>query len=223
MEVVCDKCSTKLNIQDEKIPQGQRVVISCPKCKNRLTVDTGSPKQENSAPAADEVTEPARPRTDAGDDYGTDSKLDFYEEGVNLALVMEDDSQQVEKLRTAVEGLGYRYVPAENIRAAITNMRFHHFDVVILSDPFDGIGAKQSPILRHLNHLSMSIRRRIFFALIGDTFKTMDHMMAFAMSANLVIGRKDMDKVTAILKTAISDNKKFYKVFIDALAEAGKA
>ncbi len=102
-------------------------------------------------------------------------------------------------------------------------MRFHTFDLVILTDRFDGIELGQSPVLQYLNHLSMSIRRRMFVALVGDAFNTMDHMMAFAMSANLVINRRDLDKLAGILKNAVSDNEKFYKVFMDTLSELGKA
>jgi hypothetical protein len=94
---------------------------------------------------------------------------------------------------------------------------------VILSDGFDGIGLKQSPILQYLNHSSMSVRRRVFLAVIGDDFKTMDNMMAFSMSANLVINREDLDKVEAILKRGVSENERFYKVFMDMLVETGKA
>jgi hypothetical protein len=102
-------------------------------------------------------------------------------------------------------------------------MRFHLFDLVILSDGFDGIEFGQSPIRQHLNRLSMSVRRRMFVALIGDTFNTIDHMMAFALSANLVINRKDLDRLTSILKIAISESQKFYKVYMDTLAEIRKA
>ena len=59
--------------------------------------------------------------------------------------------------------------------------------------------------------------------MIGDKFRTMDHMMAFTMSANLVVNRKDLDKLSNILRRAISDNEKFYKVFMDTLKETGKA
>ena len=48
-------------------------------------------------------------------------------------------------------------------------------------------------------------------------------MKAFAMSANAVINRKDLDKTTSILKKAIVDNAKFYKIFMDTLAEVGRA
>ena len=42
------------------------------------------------------------------------------------------------------------------------------------------------------------------------------------MSANVVINTKDVDKLQLILKKAISENEKFYKVFVDALVQTGK-
>ena len=48
-------------------------------------------------------------------------------------------------------------------------------------------------------------------------------MAAFAMSANLVISLNDLDKLSIILKRAVSENEKFYKVFFDTLKEVGKA
>ena len=119
--------------------------------------------------------------------------------------------------------MGYKYIVAENTGQAISKMRFHTFGLVVLSDQFDGIELEQSPILQYLNHLSMSIRRKMFVVLVGDSFNTMDHMMAFAMSVNLVVNRKDLDKFTGILKNAIADNEKFYKVFMDTLTEVGKS
>jgi len=126
------------------------------------------------------------------------------------------------KTGQTVEALGYRYVSAENSQAAINKMRLHHFHLVLLFDRFDGVELAQSPVLEYLNNLSLSVRRTIFLALIGDGFKTMDHMMAFAMSANVVIAGKDLERLRAILQHGISDNEIFYKVFMETLAEVGK-
>ena len=63
----------------------------------------------------------------------------------------------------------------------------------------------------------------MFVLLMSDKFRTMDHMMAFAMSANLVANWKDLGKLSSILGRAVSDNEKFYKVFMDTLKETGKA
>ncbi|MDP6179308.1 MAG: hypothetical protein QGG48_05395 [Desulfatiglandales bacterium] len=47
-----------------------------------------------------------------------------------------------------------------------------------------------SPILNYLNHLSIEVRRQMFLVLMDDQLKTMDNMMAFAMSANAVVNKK---------------------------------
>jgi hypothetical protein len=102
-------------------------------------------------------------------------------------------------------------------------MRFYHFDMVILSDGFDGRSLEKSPILSHLNRLGMSVRRRIFLALVGEKFKSMDNMMSFAMSANAVFSTKDLDRLGLMLRKAVSENEKLYKVFMDTLAQLGRA
>lgn len=217
MEIICDGCDSKLNVPDEKIPQGQKVTITCPKCKQKLTLDSSAPKPVDTEPVADES------KTGPVQAIGGDAAaLEFYEEGIRLALVAESDPGQLEKLKETIEDIGLKYITAENTGQAISKMRFHTFNLVVISDQFDGIELAQSPILQYLNHLSMSIRRKMFIALVGDSFNTMDHMMAFTMSANLVVNRRDLDKFTGILKNAISDNEKFYKVFMDTLTELGK-
>ena len=240
MEIVCESCKTKLNIPDEKVPQGQRVSVRCPRCKNKLIIDTTGVKPEISAPqvqdpaesggAGEDISDTSMEETplqfegmSGFDDMEADSALDSYEEGEKLALVMVADTHHSEKIRAALDELDYSCIRAENTREAMTKMRFQNFDLVILSDLFDDIPLGQSPIFQYLNHLSMSFRRKMFVVLIGDKFRTMDHMMAFTMSANLVANWKDLDKLSNILRRAISDNEKFYKVFMDTLNETGKA
>lgn len=38
MKIICDKCSGKYNIPDEKLPIGKSIGITCPKCKHKLNV-----------------------------------------------------------------------------------------------------------------------------------------------------------------------------------------
>jgi len=224
MEIICEKCNARLSIPDDKIPSGQRAAISCPKCKNRITLNVPVSGRKN---LPSEVGgKPGPVVNNADSDYGyedDDASLDFFEEGVRLALIMGNEPHHAEKLGKTVDELGYKHVSAKNTRDAISKMRLHHFDVILLSDGFDGIDLAQSPILQHINSLSMSVRRRIFLALVADEFKTMDHRMAFAMSANMVINGDDLDRLTSIMQHAISDNEKFYKVFTDTMVEVGKA
>lgn len=221
MEVTCQRCDAKLVIPDENLPQGQQAFISCPRCNNKQTVDIHPLKKDGAFQESGKDPASAGAYADDGD-VVADPALDFSEDWTKLAIVMENDVQEVDRLRQTVEALGHRYVSAENSQAAINKMRLHHFDLVLLFDRFDGVELAQSPVLEYLNNLSLSVRRTIFLALIGDGFKTMDHMTAFAMSANVVIAGKDLERLRAILQHGISDNKNFYKVFMETLAEVGK-
>jgi len=240
MEIICDECKAKLNIPDEKLPEAQQVSVRCPRCSKKLILDTTRARPGVSDTAISESAESGRsgdipdtaigegvelPQTEGtpGYDVEEDNVLNSYEDGVKLALVMNNDEQQTKKIKEALAELGYRYVPGNNTQEAVGKMRFHRFDLIILSDYFDNVPLEENHILNYLNHLSMFVRREIFVALIGENLRTMDNMMAFAMSANLVFSLNDLDKLSIILKRAVSDNEKFYKVFFDTLREVGKA
>ncbi len=220
MEITCEHCEATLNIPDEKIPQGQVVRISCPKCKSKISIDTGkhlaSPEQAKSGQKSKE-------NGYSYGDYSEDEALGAYEEGAKLALVLDPDPESSGKTRSEIEQLGYHCVSATSTRDAVGKMRFHLFDLVILSDGFDGQDLDNSPILNYLDHISLTDRRKIFVTLMGERFKSMDNLMAFAMSANAVINPNDTDKFSATLKGAVSDHERFYKVFMETLVEVGRA
>lgn len=220
MEVVCEHCRAKMSIPEEKIPAGQRVTVACPKCKQKLVIERPGRKKE-AAPEG----EPVR-TTGPGEDYEyseEDSAIDLYGEGIRLALIMVGDPGSAEKVKKALEELGYRPVAAKDTRDALGKMRFHHFNLAMLSDGFDGMPLAQSPILHYLNRLSMSVRRKMFVTLIGSGFRTMDNMTAFSMSANMVVNPRDVDRLGVVLKKSLLEYERFYKVFTETLAEVGKA
>jgi uncharacterized protein YbaR (Trm112 family) len=223
MEVTCEHCQTTLNIPDEKIPKGQKIAATCPKCKQKLTIDTrkGKDRDEHRS-AAPSFT--AKDPKSAKDFIETeDEALEYYDEGVKLALVMGDDAEQRDKIEKHLDAMGFRCVLVDDTRRGIGKMRFHHFDLVIFPEDFGGVSLDQSPILHFLNHLSMSVRRRMFVVIAGEYFKTMDQMMAFALSANLVINRKDLGRLSMVMQRAISQNERFYKIFMEIHREIGKA
>ncbi|MBN1831228.1 MAG: zinc-ribbon domain-containing protein [Deltaproteobacteria bacterium] len=220
MEITCEHCEATLNIPDEKIPKRQIVRISCPKCKSKISINTG---KQLAGPEQTESGLESKESDYSYGDYSEDEALGAHEEGIKLALVLDSDPESSGKTRSEIEQLGYHCIEADNTRDAVGKMRFHLFDLVILCDGFDGQNLDNSPILNYLNNISMADRRKIFVALMGERFKSMDNLIAFAMSANAVINPKDTDKLSALLKGAISDHEKFYKVFMETLVEVGRA
>lgn len=248
MDVTCTSCGARLKIPDSKLPPPQvRVVsITCPKCKSKLKIDRTKPdsglapkKKAEVKPEKDLAPKKKEKIEEGGEDlvskekgeraiifdyeYDEDiSPLEFYEEGTKLALVLDGDAKHVKEISSVLEELSYKTVVPVSIKEAMGKILFHHFDLIMLSDGFDGLPLADCPVINYLNHLSMSVRRRIFLVLLSRKFKTMDLMKAFGMSANMVVNPNDLSNLSLILKKGISDNEKFYKVFLDTLIETGK-
>lgn len=213
MDVTCKSCGTAFSIPDEKLPPNQVVSVACPKCKGKIRIE----------PSAGSVAPTKEAFEEAGIEYEDDtSPLEFFEEGTKLALVLDGDEANVMEITPALEEMSYKPILPTSINEAVSRLRLYHFDLIFLSDGFDGQDLDRSPITHYLNHLSMSIRRKIFLVLVSEKFKTMDNMMAFTLSANLVINPTDLSKLRLILNKAIPDHEKFYKIFIDSLKETGK-
>jgi CheY-like chemotaxis protein len=237
MELTCEHCKAKLNIPDDRIPKDRAIQLTCPKCKGKMTLggkQAASKGPPQTSAAASQTAQPvgiseggsaqgSKDRAYSYEDYSSDEALVFYEEGTKLALVMADYPGHAERIQKSLKQLGYECISTPNTRDAIGKLRFHHFDLVVLSDGFGGQPIENSQITHFMNRLPMSVRRRIFLVFLSDKFKTMDNMMAFARSANVVINSRDLDKLHLVLKKAISENEKFYKVFMDTMAEVGKA
>lgn len=229
MKVNCNHCGKKLNIPDEKIPDDKVVTISCPACKNKINIDKQTAMEKNgqsSSVATDEQEKPVEKDQEAEIEIIDPSKyldevLEIPEEGAKRALVCDIVYQ--DKISTALKELDYHTKTVTSVNEAIGRMKFTEYDLVILSEDFAGSNLANNNVLKYIQPMPMSIRRKMFVALLGKDFQTMDNMKAFSLSTNIVINFKDIDKLSAILKKSISENDGFYKVFNETLISIGKA
>ncbi|MBN2420543.1 MAG: zinc-ribbon domain-containing protein [Deltaproteobacteria bacterium] len=210
MEIICSGCDTKLSIPDDKIPMDQTVRINCPKCKSKITI-----KPQNNRIVASIKKNPSQ------EDQNDDDFFESYDDS-KLALIMANEDIN-NKIRAAVEEKGYRFIISPTIRETLLKLRFNHFNLMILSEGFDGQEIAGGPIMNYLNHMAMSSRRDIFLVLIGDKFKTMDEMIAYALSANMVVNTKDLGSFAILLKRGLLEYQRFYKVFLDILEREGRS
>lgn len=229
MDVVCKQCKSKFKIPDEKVPEGQLFTLSCPKCKNKISIDTrpgvSSSFEEKPQPSATAETVTKKTIIDevnSGAYDASEKPFDFLEEGVKTALLCEPDSTVRGKIRSALENMGYNVTEPASDRDALKQMRFHVFDTVVLSEVFSSTNPDENNVMKYLERLSMTIRRKIFVVLITSRFRTTDNMAAFNKSVNIVVHTKNIDEIEKIIKSGLSDNAAFYRVFKDALVKTGK-
>jgi predicted Zn finger-like uncharacterized protein len=229
MDVACDKCQAKFKLPDEKVPKDQVFNVTCPKCQNKISIDTRSeaaPPPEPAAPATEPESVDEKTLIDEvdSDSYDADEKpFDFLEEGVETALLCEPDSAVRSKIKTALDNLGYHTTEPNSAREVLKQMRFHVFDMIVINEMFDTTDPDLNNVLRYLDQLPMITRRNIFVALVTDRFRTNDNMAAFNKSVNLVLNLKNVDNCETILKRAVADNTAFYRVYKETLIKFGRA
>ncbi len=159
----------------------------------------------------------------AGDNYdAADMLFDFVDADAETALVCEPDPVARGKVKKALKGMGYQPMEVRYAKEALKSMRFHHYDVVVLNEHFDPSASGRNEVLDYLAKMNTGIRRQMFVALLSKTHRTMDNMQAFHKSVNVIINLKNIDDVSAILKSAIADNAFFYRIMKDILKKMGK-
>ena len=228
MEINCKSCKKNLSIPDEKIPPNKKVSISCPACKNKITIERQT-DSENSEQVFTEATKPLKtdgqgkativtdPSQFADDDL---EDLGILDETSIKALVC--DTTHNDKILPKLKEMGYKIKTITSIGESIGRMKFTKYDLVVLSEDFAGSNETNNSVLQFIQQMQMPTRRKMFVALLGNNFHTLDNMKAFMLSVNVVINFKDIDNLAMILKKSILDNDAFYKVFKETLISSGK-
>jgi predicted Zn finger-like uncharacterized protein len=231
MDVACANCSAKIKIPDQKlkgIPRGQSIAVTCPKCKNKITVDPGSsPQKKPAAPkpgAGPESRAPSEtPPSQGPDSPGKEAPalgnpFDWLEEGAITALICEPDERVRGRIAAVLKSMDYQISETQTPRDALKQMRGHEFNLVALNERFGTDNPDANHVLKFLDQLLMEVRRNIFVVLFSNRFKTMDNMMAFNRSVNMIINLEDLDNLEKILQRGINENDAFFRVY----RESGK-
>jgi predicted Zn finger-like uncharacterized protein len=215
MEITCDNCQSKFKIADEKIPAGKTASFPCPKCKKRITIKPAEEMQvlDLQNGTTEDVDYGFQEEDDAYEPEASPSVFDFTEEEGKVALVCESDTVIKEKLVKALSLLEYHVNEVEDHRDALRQMRYKVYDVVVVDEYFGTKNPESNGVLIYIQRLQMDIRRKMYVALISDRYRSMDYMMAFNKSVNLIINKKNIDDVEKILSRNIGEYEMFYRIF----------
>lgn len=229
MDVLCEKCRSKFKIPDNNVPKGQVFSVICPKCNNKVSVDTrfDIPLSTKGTPTPPAEPKPGLNKTiieevDSSAYDASEKPFDFVEEGVETALLCEPDPAIRAKIITALYNMGYHTTAPQSHKDTLKQMRFHVFDMVVLNEQFGTRDPDMNNVLKYLDRLNMSIRRNIFLTLLTNRFRTMDNMAAFNKSVNLIVNLKNINEIEKILRRGVADNKAFYRVFKESLIKTGR-
>jgi predicted Zn finger-like uncharacterized protein len=215
MDITCNNCSGKFRIPDEKIPRGRVSKVPCPKCETRISLD---PTKKSAG------IESAEEESNQSQDFDVNEKpFDFIEEEGLTSLLCEQNPVARQTIESALNLMDYQITVAASARDALKRMRYHTYDLIVVNESFDTNNPDANGVLIYLERLGMSVRRNIFVAMISNRYRTMDNMMAFHDSVNLIVNIKNIEDVGKILSRGITDTQLFYNVYRETLKELGRA
>ena len=248
MIIVCQKCSTRLQIDDGKSPQ-RPFNVRCPKCNNMVSSGPVNPAMEQSALAVG-----GSPSTDHPRFEQSTARAYQPESGASNVAVSSDDTvrmlmdllsknsarnsddptarpawdkrkalvctseQYREVVAQKLSNSGYQVFVAEDTRQAVETMRANKMDVVLLEPQFDPTEQGSAFVIREINVLRPPQRRRLFFVLLSPSFRTMDAHAAFLNNVNAIVNVNDVDELQRIMEVALREYNELYRDFYGAFS-----
>lgn len=244
MIIVCQKCSTRLQIDDDKSP-ARPFNVKCPKCNttnssvtsNALegAAVTGSPATDHhrrfdrvtAPPYGDSVEVPVAPADDAvrmlvellskKSDVGQQGQVSRSSWDRRTALVCASD-QYRDVIARGLSASGYQVYVAEETRQAVETMRGNKLDVVVLEPQFDVHEQGAAFVVREINVMRPALRRRLFFALVSPSLRTLDAHAAFLNNVNVVVNLNDVEELPKILELSLREYNELYREFNNAFS-----
>jgi len=244
MILVCQKCSTRLQVDDEKSPQ-RPFNVRCPKCNNTVSSGPATPPAEQSAlalggsPATehqrfDKATARAYEPVTATETLPNEDSVRMLVDLLSKSTAREPDNPTArpswdkrkalvctseahrDSIARKLTQTGYQVYVAEDTRQAVETMRANKMDVVLLEPQFDPAEQGSVFVIREINILRPPQRRRLFFVLISPSLRTMDAHAAFLNNVNAVVNVADLEELQRIMEVALREYNELYREFYGA-------
>jgi len=244
MILICQKCSTRLQVDDEKSPQ-RPFNVRCPKCNNTVSSGPATPPAEQSAlalggsPATehqrfDKATARAYEPVTATETLPNEDSVRMLVDLLSKNTAREPDNPTArpswdkrkalvctseahrDSIARKLTQTGYQVYVAEDTRQAVETMRANKMDVVLLEPQFDPAEQGSVFVIREINILRPPQRRRLFFVLISPSLRTMDAHAAFLNNVNAVVNVADLEELQRIMEVALREYNELYREFYGA-------
>ena len=246
MIIICQNCSTRLQVPDEKSPQ-RPFNVRCPKCNSTVSSGPANPATEQSAlavggsPATERVrfeqsTARAYEPVAASDPVSSDDAVRMLVDMLSKGTAQKNDNPMArpswDKRKALVcTSEAYRDViarkltdsdfqvfVAEDTRQAVETMRANKMDVVLLEPQFDPAEQGSVFVVREINVLRPPQRRRLFFVLVSPSLRTLDAHAAFLNNVNAIVNVNDIEELPRIMDVALREYNELYREFYSAFS-----
>ncbi len=225
MQGSCPQCSSKIAIDDAKVPD-RSFQVKCPKCGNLVRFPGRAPEAAAAAPApASSAPEPVPASTPAAGDeemraqmmaqVRREMSLTEAVGGGGRALVHLGDKTQAGAITLSLSRQGYQVDTSDDSGEGSRLIEQGVYDLVVTARVAGSV-AKGESLYQRLNRLNPESRRRLFVVLVGDEFKTGDGTQAWSCLADLVVSARDAGAADAAIRNVTQERQRLLQAYTDA-------
>ena len=221
LKLVCPRCHAMFSIPEEAGRGKDLPGIECPLCREQFEFEHGIPQDAEDLGSANHGS------TSVGSESASDhhddeiSRPDLIEAGGKRGLLFIADQALSARIIETIRKLDFHIIVARDSSFALKELEHHPFNLIML-DEIDGRDdSRENPVLRHLQHLPMPLRRMSFVCLLSGKKSSFDRRAAFCAGVELIVNSQDLEKMRLILNRMIEEHQAFYGVFNDELDKRG--
>jgi predicted Zn finger-like uncharacterized protein len=201
VNVVCQGCGQHYRIDDDKIPATGAAYISCPKCKERITI---------------EASGSSLPQTSCEDDDALSSEArEYFEPGTKTALIYCPEPQARGQVERHLKEMDYEVRLLAGRDDMNSRLKYHLYEVVILYQKGPDQEEALSGILSFINSLAMEVRRHLFVSLVYLGGNPFDSFRAFSRGVDLTLSPMDLGRLSDKLTMALEAKQAIYKTYLE--------
>ena len=208
MQAQCPLCSTRVQIDDTKVPD-RPFKVRCPKCQAVMTLPgrgADSPAAPEAEPPSWEPPPPPPPEAVA--------RRERAEGNANDALIALAGPAAA-GLREALERLKFHVDSVDDVEegARLLEQGVYEVAVTARTPPEPG---KPESLAQRMLRMPLDTRRRVFVILVGQEFRTADGTQAWAAQADLVVNTADAGRCEHLIRSTMTERKRLYQPLLDA-------
>jgi predicted Zn finger-like uncharacterized protein len=226
VQAQCSQCSTRIQIDDTKVPD-RPFKVRCPKCQTVMTLagrGADSPAVPEAEPSATPFEVPPVPGPSAATPPPYEpppptspaamARRERAAAGANDALVALSGPAAA-GLQQALERLQFNVDSVDDVEEGAHLLESGVYEVAVTARTPPEPG-KPETLAQRMLRLAPDARRRVFVILVGQEFRTADGTQAWAAQADLVVNPADAGRCEHLIRSTIAERKRLYQPLVDA-------
>jgi hypothetical protein len=136
-------------------------------------------------------------------------QFEFLSPADKPALLAVSTPEWQTMTKNALVELGYKVHVLESHAEFPARFSQIQYQVVVIEETFGGTSLGENVSLQMLQRLPMNQRRHATIILIGDSYGTLNALLAFQQSVHAVINYSEMALIAQLIQKVIADNNLF--------------